>query len=182
MDDPRSKRVSLAGWEQFDEPVDRIVSIGAFEHFGHDRYDDFFKMAHSVLPADGVMLLHTITGLTGPQCVERGVPLTFDMARFIKFMVTEIFPGGRLPSIEMVEERSAKAGFRLTRRQSLQPHYARTLDLWAEALEAHHDEAVAIQSEEVYERYMKYLTGCANAFRIGYIDVNQFTLEKSQGE
>jgi len=25
---------------------------------------------------------------------------------------------------------------------------------------------------------MKYLTGCAKAFRIGYIGVNQFTLEK----
>jgi cyclopropane-fatty-acyl-phospholipid synthase len=181
MDSERSARVLLAGWEQFDEPVDRIVSIGAFEHFGHDRYDDFFKMAHNVLPADGTMLLHTITGLTGPQCIERGVPLTFEMARFIKFIVTEIFPGGRLPSIEMVEEHSAKAGFRLTRRQSLQPHYARTLDLWAQALEEHKDEAIAIQSEEVYERYIKYLTGCANGFRIGYIDVNQFTLEKSQG-
>src|SRR6201993_5323978 len=181
MESPRGKRVLLAGWEQFDEPVDRIVSIGAFEHFGHDRYDDFFKLAHSVLPADGVMLLHTITGLTGPQCVERGIPLTFEMARFIKFIVTEIFPGGRLPSIEMVEERSAEAGFGLTPRQSLQPHYARTLDLWAQALEEHKDEAVAIQSEEVYQRYVKYLTGCADAFRIGYIDVNQFTLEKSHG-
>jgi cyclopropane-fatty-acyl-phospholipid synthase len=176
--DPRSKRVLLNGWEQFDEPVDRIVSIGAFEHFGHDRYDDFFKMAYTALPADGVMLLHTITGLTGTQVVERGMPLTFEMARFIKFIVTEIFPGGRLPSIEKVEEHSAKAGFTLTRRQSLQPHYAKTLELWAGALEAHKDEAIAIQSEEVYERYMKYLTGCAKAFRIGYIDVNQFTLEK----
>ena len=45
-DSPRSKRVLLEGWEQFDEPVDRIVSIGAFEHFGHDRYDDFFKMTY----------------------------------------------------------------------------------------------------------------------------------------
>src|SRR5262249_61102196 len=41
----RSKRVLLRGWEQFDEKVDRIVSIGAFEHFGRDRYTDFFKMA-----------------------------------------------------------------------------------------------------------------------------------------
>jgi cyclopropane mycolic acid synthase MmaA2 len=178
MDSPRSKRVILDGWEQFSEPVDRIVSIGAFEHFGHDRYDDFFKFAYGVLPADGVMLLHTITGLTGPQIVERGMPMTFEMARFVKFIMTEIFPGGRLPSIEKVEEHSSKGGFRLTRRQSLQPHYARTLDLWAEALQAHRDEAIEIQSEEVYERYMKYLTGCANGFRVGYIDVNQFTLEK----
>jgi cyclopropane-fatty-acyl-phospholipid synthase len=178
MDSPRSRRVLLQGWEQFDEPVDRIVSIGAFEHFGHDRYDDFFKMAHTILPADGKMLLHTITGLTGPQIVERGMPLTFEMARFIKFIVTEIFPGGRLPSIEKVQEHSSRAGFRLTRRQSLQPHYARTLDLWAHALGAHKGEAIDVQSEEVYERYMKYLTGCAKAFRVGYIDVNQFTLEK----
>ena len=33
-DSSRSKRVLLQGWEQFDEPVDRIVSIGAFEHLG----------------------------------------------------------------------------------------------------------------------------------------------------
>ncbi|WP_155764699.1 class I SAM-dependent methyltransferase, partial [Mycobacterium intracellulare] len=26
--------------------------------------------------------------------------------------------------------------------------------------------------------YMKYLTGCAELFRDGYTDVNQFTMEK----
>ncbi|MBO0880638.1 MAG: class I SAM-dependent methyltransferase [Mycobacterium sp.] len=178
LDTPRKRQILLEGWERFDEPVDRIVSIGAFEHFGHDRYDDFFKMAYDALPDDGVMLLHTITGLTGPQMVERGMPLTFELARFMKFIITEIFPGGRLPSIEKVEDHSSKAGFKLTRRQSLQPHYAKTLDHWAAALEAHKEEAVQIQSEEVYERYMRYLTGCAKGFRVGYIDVNQFTLAK----
>ncbi|MHA7652057.1 cyclopropane mycolic acid synthase MmaA2 [Mycobacterium sp. ML4] len=178
MDTERSRRVLLEGWEQFNEPVDRIVSIGAFEHFGHERYDDFFALAYKLLPADGVMLLHTITALTGTQMAERGMPLTFEGARFAKFIMTEIFPGGRLPSIEMVGEHSAKSGFKLTRRQSLQKHYARTLDIWAAALESRRDEAIEIQSEEVYERYMKYLTGCANSFRVGYIDVNQFTLEK----
>ena len=50
--------------------------------------------------------------------------------------------------------------------------------MWAEALEAHKSEAIEIQSDEVYERYMKYLTGCAKGFRIGYTDVIQFTLQK----
>jgi cyclopropane-fatty-acyl-phospholipid synthase len=177
-DSPRSKRVLLQGWEQFDEPVDRIVSIGAFEHFGFDRYDEFFKMAYTVLPDDGVMLLHTITALTLPQMADRKIPLTFEVARFVKFILTEIFPGGRLPSIEKVEEHATPAGFTLTRRQSLQLHYARTLDTWDEALEAHKDEAIAVQSEEVYDRYMHYLTGCAKGFRMGYIDVHQFTLAK----
>lgn len=177
-DSPRSKSILLKGWEEFDEPVDRIVSIGAFEHFGFERYDAFFEMAYSTLPADGVMLLHTICGKKFDQLTAEGIPLTFEVARFVKFILTEIFPGGRLPSIEKVEEHATPAGFTVSRIQSLRFHYARTLDLWAEALEARHAEAVAIQSEEVYERYMKYLTGCANGFRDGYIDVNQFTMSK----
>ena len=68
--------------------------------------------------------------------------------------------------------------FKLTRRQSLQLHYARTLDIWAENLQARKDEAIEIQSEEVYDRYMHYLTGCAKGFKDGYIDVCQFTLVK----
>jgi cyclopropane-fatty-acyl-phospholipid synthase len=177
-DSPRSKRVLLQGWEQFDEPVDRIVSIGAFEHFGHDRYKDFFTFAYQAMPDDGVMMLHSITALTMEQMRERGIPMTFELARFVKFIITEIFPGGRLPTIERVEEESANAGFTLTLRQSLQPHYAKTLDAWAEALESRRDEAITAQSEEVYDRYMHYLTGCAKGFRAGNIDVNQFTLEK----
>ena len=168
----------LQGWEQFDEPVDRIVSIGAFEHFGKDRWDDFFTMAYKALPDDGVMLLHTITALTLAQMTAAGLPLTIGIAKFVKFILTEIFPGGYLPTTEMVEEYATPAGFELTRTQSLQKHYARTLDTWAAALEAHRDEAIAIQSEEVYDRYMHYLTGCAKGFHEGYIDVSQFTLAK----
>ena len=78
----------------------------------------------------------------------------------------------------MVEEHATAAGFNVTRVQSLQPHYAKTLDLWAEALEAHRDEAIAVQSVEVYDRYMKDLTGCAKGFRLRQVDVDQFTLEK----
>ena len=38
--------------------------------------------------------------------------------------------------------------------------------------------AIAVQSEEVYDRYLRYLTGCADLFRDGYTDVCQFTLRK----
>jgi cyclopropane-fatty-acyl-phospholipid synthase len=174
----RSKRVLLEGWEQFDEPVDRIVSIGAFEHFGHDRWERFFKMTHDALPEDGVMLLHSITRLTLDELKERGIPLSMDAARFAMFIAREIFPGGQLPTIGAVENHATAAGFTVARIHSLQQDYARTLDTWAQALGARRDEAIAVQSEEVYDRYMKYLTGCADMFRNGYIDVNQFTLGK----
>ncbi|ORV97996.1 SAM-dependent methyltransferase [Mycobacterium kyorinense] len=178
MDSPRSKEVRLQGWEQFGEPVDRIVSIGAFEHFGRDRYDDFFAMAYRVLPAGGVMMLHTIIKPSDEEFAARGLPLTMSKLRFFKFIMDEIFPGGDLPQACVVEEHAAKAGFTLTKKQPLRLHYARTLDIWAKNLESHKDEAIAIQSQEVYDRYMKYLTGCADLFREGYTDVCQFTLVK----
>ncbi len=177
-DSARSKRVLLEGWEQFHEPVDRIVAIGPLEHFGFDRYDDFFKVAYDLLPADGKMLLHTIVQASKQELKERNLPMTMRHVRFFKFIKDEIFPGGRLPTVAMVEEHAMKAGFTVSRIQPLQLHYARTLDMWAAALEAHKDEAIAIQSEEVYNRYMKYLTGCAELFRDGYTNVCQFTLEK----
>src|SRR6202011_2832148 len=89
-DSPRSKRVLLRGWEQFDEPVDRIVSVGAFEHFGYDRYDPFFKMAFSALADGGVMLLHTIIKPSDEEFEDRGLPITMRHLRFIKFMMEEI--------------------------------------------------------------------------------------------
>jgi cyclopropane-fatty-acyl-phospholipid synthase len=60
----------------------------------------------------------------------------------------------------------------------LRPHYARTLDTWADNLAANRDRAITVQSEEVYERYMRYLTGCADFFRRGITEVAQFTLTK----
>ncbi|MDP7737366.1 cyclopropane mycolic acid synthase family methyltransferase [Mycobacterium paragordonae] len=175
---PRSKRVLLRGWEQFDEKVDRIVSIGAFEHFGRDRYTDFFKMAYEALPDDGIMLLHTIIQPSEDEFAERGLPITMTKLRFMKFIMDEIFPGGDLPPAKAVKEHAEQAGFSVNRIQQLRPHYARTLDTWAAALEANRDEAIAVQSQEVYDRYMKYLTGCADLFREGYTDVAQFTLAK----
>jgi cyclopropane-fatty-acyl-phospholipid synthase len=178
LDTPRTRRVLLEGWEKFDEPVDRIVSIGAFEHFGRSRWARFFEMAYSVLPADGVMMLHTIVRPPFKDARAKGLPLTHEVVHFTQFILAEIFPGGWLPTPPLVEEHASDAGFRLTRTQSLQLHYARTLDMWAAALEANKDIAIAIQSEKVYDRYIKYLTGCAKLFRQGYTDVDQFTLEK----
>jgi cyclopropane-fatty-acyl-phospholipid synthase len=174
----RRVEVRLQGWEEFDEKVDRIVSIGAFEHFRRERYEDFFATAYRVLPDDGSMLLHTITMIDRDELDRLGLPLTLRMLRFVKFIVTEIFPGGQLPNMPMVEEHAAKAGFNLARRQEIGPHYVKTLQLWAQALEAHREQAIAAQSQEVYDRYIQYLTGCVGLFRDGYTSVYQFTLQK----
>jgi cyclopropane-fatty-acyl-phospholipid synthase len=50
--------------------------------------------------------------------------------------------------------------------------------MWAANLVARRDEAIATTSETVYERYLRYLTGCADLFRRGITNIGQFTLVK----
>lgn len=178
MDNARSKRVVLQGWEQFDEPVERIVSIEAFEAFGKARWAPFFETAHRVLPGDGRMLLQTITTHPPSYWAPHGIKITMNDLKFWQFIAKEIFPGGAVPAAEDIVGCSEKAGFTSEHVQMLSPYYGRTLETWAENLEAHRDEAISIQSEEVYNRYMRYLTGCAENFRRGILEVGQFTLTK----
>ncbi|AEF36029.1 MULTISPECIES: cyclopropane mycolic acid synthase family methyltransferase [Mycobacteriaceae] len=183
MDSPRSRQVRLQGWEQFDEPVDRIVSLGAFEHFAdgvgtYERYDDFFKMCYQVLPDDGVMLLHSIVVPSEAEAEQMGLKRTMSLMRFISFIRKEIYPGGRLPMISVVDEHASRCGFEITRHHMIGSNYVRTLDTWARALEAHRDEAIELNGEQMYDTFLKYLTGCRELFRDGYTDVCQFTMEK----
>lgn len=170
--------VRLQGWEEFDEPVDRIVSIGAFEHFRKERYDAFFEKSFSLLPSGGRMLLHTIVGHNRHDIRDKGLPIDRKLLEFTRFITQEIFPGGQLPEPKWVVEGAERVGYTVDRVHPLQLHYARTLDLWSAALERRHDEAVDIASQETFDTYMKYLTGCAELFRQGYVDVMQFTLLK----
>jgi cyclopropane-fatty-acyl-phospholipid synthase len=183
MDSPRRKEVRLQGWEEFDEPVDRIVSLGAFEHFAdgigtYDRYADFFKMCYNVMPDDGVMLLHTIVVPSAEEGERLGLKRTMSLMRFISFIRKEIYPGGRLPQVDIVDKYATEAGFHISRHHRIGKNYVRTLDTWAKALEAHKEEAIALKGEQVYETFIKYLTGCRELFRDGYTDVCQFTMEK----
>ena len=174
----RNIEVRLQGWEEFDDKVDRIVSIGAFEAFKAERWPAFFERAYDILPDDGRMLLHTILAHSQKQLHERGISLTMSDVRFTRFIYTEIFPGGQLPAREDIFEFAQPAGFTVERVQLLQEHYARTLNMWAANLEANREKAIAIQSQEVYDRFMHYLTGCENFFRKGISNVGQFTLTK----
>jgi mycolic acid methyltransferase UmaA len=143
----RTAEVRLQGWEEFDEPVDRIVSIGAFEAFKADRYPLFFERAYAILPADGRMLLHTILAHTQKFFRDNGIKLTISDLKFMQFIGTEVFPGGQLPAVEDIEALAAGSGFTLERTHR-------------------------------YDRYMRYLTGCADFFRRGITNVGQFTLVK----
>ena len=135
VDTDRSRRVLLHGWEEFDEPVDRIVSIEAFEAFPKTRYKAFFEMAYGIMPGDGRLVLQTIMGHPLKRWPDMGIPIVMSDLKFMRFIAKEIFPGGSVPCDEDVIEFSSDAGFLLEETQLLSPHYVRTLDIWAQALE-----------------------------------------------
>jgi cyclopropane-fatty-acyl-phospholipid synthase len=185
MDSPRRKEVRLQGWEQFDEPVDRIVSLGAFEHFadgagdaGYERYATFFKKYYSLLPDDGRMLLHTIVVPSAEEGKELGLKTTMSLLRFISFILKEIYPGGKLPQVAQVDRYSTDAGFKIERHHFIGKNYVPTLNAWADKLEEHKDEAIELKGQEMYDIFQRYLRGCSDLFRDGYTNVCQFTLVK----
>jgi cyclopropane-fatty-acyl-phospholipid synthase len=185
MDSPRRKEVRLQGWELFDEPVDRIVSLGAFEHFadgagdaGYQRYATFFKKYYGLLPDDGRMLLHSIVVPTAEEGKAMGLKTTMTLLRFISFILKEIYPGGKLPQVEQVDRYSTEAGFKIERHHFIGENYVRTLNTWAEKLEQHKEKAIELKGQEMYDIWQHYLTGCSDLFRDGYTNVCQFTLVK----
>ncbi|RAV10626.1 SAM-dependent methyltransferase [Mycolicibacterium sp. GF69] len=174
----RSRRVLLKGWEEFDEPVDRIVSIEAFEAWPKSKYKAFFDTCYRVMPADGRMVLQTIMGHPLKRWPELGIPIVMSDLKFMRFIAKEIFPGGAVPCDEDIYEYSGEAGFTVEEFDEMTPHYVRTLDTWAAALEAAKDQAIAVTSQEVYDRYMRYLLGCSDFFQRNVSYVGQFTLTK----
>jgi cyclopropane-fatty-acyl-phospholipid synthase len=168
----------LQGWEEFDEKVDRIVSFEAFDAFHKERYGAFFERSYEILPDDGRMLLHSLFTYDRQWLHEQGIGVTMSDIRFLKFLRESIFPGGEVPSEDDIVDNATAAGFSLEQTQILQQHYVRTLDTWAANLESARERAIAVQSEEVYNNFMHYLTGCADRFRRGMVNVAQFTLTK----
>ncbi|MEB4208122.1 cyclopropane mycolic acid synthase family methyltransferase [Mycobacterium sp. 94-17] len=174
----RRAEARLQGWEEFDERVDRIISFEAFDAFKKERWPLFWDWAFKTLPEGSRLMMHSI--FTHPQSYwhEHGITITMSDLRFLRFLGKEIFPGGHMCGEPDIVDYSRASGFTLEDVQYLQPHYARTLDTWAANLAANRDRAIAIQSEEVYDRFMRYLTGCADLFRKGISNVAQYTLTK----
>ena len=169
----------LQGWEEFNEPVDRIISIGAFEHFRNTRHQAFFDRCGEILPAGGIMMLHSIVTPSLATLREQGIEFVHEDIKFARFIRDEIFPGGQLCAPERIASLAQDSGFDVYHVQPLRLHYAQTLDCWAEALAKAEKQAIALTSQTVYDRYQKYLRGCAEQIRKGTIDVMQFCMRRN---
>jgi len=145
-----------------DEPFDKIVSVGMFEHVGPRNYAAFMRTAARCLKPDGLFLLHTIgSNVTGPGLDP--------------WIATYIFPNGCLPSIALVSK-AAEKHFVVEDLHNFGPYYDRTLMSWLRNFR-HAWPGLRERYGDRFKRMWEYyLQSCAGAFRARDIQLWQFVL------
>jgi cyclopropane-fatty-acyl-phospholipid synthase len=145
-------RFELADYRQVDDRFDRIVSVGMFEHVGVPQYRRFFDKVRSLLPPDGVALLHSIGCMWGPHPID-------------PWIAKYVFPGGYIPALSEVMPPVEDSGLFATDVELLYPHYAQTLRAWRERFMANRDAAVRLYDERFCRMWEYYLVCSEIAFR-----------------
>jgi cyclopropane-fatty-acyl-phospholipid synthase len=103
---------------------DRLVSVEMIEAVGWQHFDEFFHRCDQLLSDDGLMLLQAITIDDHLYEVEKGVR---------SFANTHVFPGGCLPSQELIAACIARhTEMREVWSEDITDHYALTLAAWRE--------------------------------------------------
>ena len=93
-DSPPVQAGAARGLGKFDRPVDRIVSIGAFRAFRLRALHPLLRMASTRCPPTASCTAHHHRA-SQPDDRTQPAAVPSQFARFAKFIVTEIFPGGR---------------------------------------------------------------------------------------
>ncbi len=140
----------------------RVVSVGAFEHFGRKFYKTFFKKINDILTEDGKFLLHTIGVVDKPSPPN-------------EFINKYIFPGGVCPSFSQIIKPIEKTGLIVSDTETLIRHYDKTLESWLERFLAKRNEVKDLFDEKFVKMWEFYFASCAAAFR--YKDLAVFQLQ-----
>lgn len=149
-------------YRQFEGKVDKIVSMGMFEHVGYKNYRTYFETARRAIRDDGLFLLHTIGSPVSRTTID-------------PWIEKYIFPGGVLPSIKQVGE-AIEGLFSVIDVHNIGPHYDRTLVAWWENFRARWPQPQTAEEWRFYRMWKYYLLCCAGAFRSRAIHVWQFVL------
>ena len=153
-------------WGQFDA----IASIEMLEAVGERYWPGYFQTLHDRLKCGGKASLQVIT---------------IDETRFDgyrknpDFIQMYIFPGGMLPSVEIVRSLAQQAGLTYGEEHRFGHDYARTLAEWRDAFTAQWESINALGYDQRFHRLWTYYLGyCEGGFRSKNIDVCQFSLTK----
>jgi len=136
----------------------KLVSIEMIEAVGWQYFDTYFRRCSDLLEPDGLMLLQAITIDDRAYEVEKASK---------SFINTHVFPGGCLPSLEVIHRCLARqTDMRTIWLEDITEHYAKTLVRWREAFLASAAEADSLGYDESFRRMWElYLAYVEAGFR-----------------
>jgi cyclopropane-fatty-acyl-phospholipid synthase len=136
---------------------DKLVSIEMIEAVGWQYFDAFFAKCAELLAPGGAMFLQAIAIQDDLYEVEKA-------AR--SFSNKHIFPGGCLPSLDLITRLGTANGLRIDWAEEISAHYARTLAHWRERF---NDAWPALRPRGYDERFKRlwnfYLASSEGGFR-----------------
>ncbi len=147
-----------------DQKWDYVVSVGMFEHVGHEDLPEYFRDVAQMLVDGGTALIHGITR-QGSGALNAWIDKW-------------IFPGGYIPGLTENIDNILNAGLQLSDMEMLRRHYQRTLEIWEQNFQAHRDEVTQMMDERFSRMWELYLQACAASFASGNIDVVQYLISK----
>lgn len=136
---------------------DKLVSIEMIEAVGHQYYGEFFKKCNDLLKPGGKLLIQAIT--IADQRFEH-------YKNNVDFIQRYIFPGGCLPSIEVMCNHLRKdTTMVLEELHDIGLDYAKTLEHWREKFNANWSKITTFGFDERFQRLWNfYLCYCEGAF------------------
>lgn len=147
---------------------DAIVSIEMFEAVGEQYWPAYFRTIRERLKHSGNAVLQIIT------IEDRFFDEYRKRSDFIRHYT---FPGGLLPSLARLKEEVEAAGLKICEVFHFGQDYARTCQLWLDAIDAKVEQIKALgYSEEFLRSWRFYLACCIGAFAEKRTDVIQLEL------
>ncbi len=151
-----------------EQPFDKLVSVGMFEHVGEAKMRVYFKQARDLLRPLGLFLNHAIAR-------PGWLPSSKDRDTFSNRFV---FPDSELVPVSLSSRVAEETGFEVRDVESLREHYALTLRCWVRRLESRHDQALRHVDEATYRVWRLFMSGSAHGFESGRLNVYQTLLVK----
>jgi cyclopropane-fatty-acyl-phospholipid synthase len=160
-----SVEIHVADYRDMNEPFDRILEIGMFEHVGVKNYREFMEVVHRCLKEDGLFLLHTIgsnaTSITTDPWIDK-----------------YIFPNGHIPSIAQIGE-CAEGLFIMEDWHNFGSDYDKTLLAWYGNFNKNWNKLSDNPGNSFYRMWRYYLLSCAGCFRARDIQLWQIVFSKN---
>ena len=147
---------------------DHIVSIEMIEAVGKEHWHDYFSKIKACLKPGGTVVIQGIT--ICPELFEKYLHRPDFIQRYI-------FPGGMLPTKQVIADQALEAGLELVSADYFRQDYARTLWEWQSRFHARWHDIEPLGFDQQFRRlWHYYLSYCAVGFEQGTIDVGHYCL------